>query len=239
MSDKYNKTMKTLYLSLCLTSEANFATNVNYVCRLENLRVLELSFDLEIKQPTDKVLALIGQKCNKVMKLDLTINASLPESDQFFTALSEFKSIRKLKIELCKKSLAKGSIESLKGCKQLIDLHINYPELEEDFFTNINVILPKLQYIGVKTGKQFSDSFIDSFHSMKSIQKVYHFVNNRTEHKFNFWYFGKCLSEVMSSCNGMRVQPITANCGTIKLQIESPADMIQFELATVYNLWRE
>ena len=50
---------------------------------------------------------------------------------------------------------------------------------------------------------------------MKSVQNVVHIVDKDIlERKhFKIWYFGKCLSEVMLSPNGMNVKPITDNCG--------------------------
>ena len=67
----------------------------------------------------------------------------------------------------------------------------------------------------IETYEQFSDSFIDSFHSMRSIQKVIllqiEIFNKHTKN----WYFGKSVSEVMLSPNGMNVKHINNNCGFI------------------------
>ena len=50
---------------------------------------------------------------------------------------------------------------------------------------------------------------------MKNIQKVFHSVVNHLNDTFdlNYWYFGKCLSEVMSSPKGKDVFRVTDNCG--------------------------
>ena len=109
------------------------------------------------------------------------------------------------------------SIESLKHCKQLNELDFGYCKIEEDLFTNINAILPKLQIIQIRTEKPFSDSFIDSFHSMKNIQKVYHCVYGLPEDNIyrKYWFFGKSLSEVMLSPNGKHVIRVNDICGSI------------------------
>ena len=107
-----------------------------------------------------------------------------------------------------------GSVECFKHCKQLIELDIKYSELREDFFTNIATFLPKLQSLEIWTKKQFSDSFIDLFNSMKNIQRVKLRVNNESI-EIKFWYFGKKLYEVMSSAKGKDVKRVNDNCGLI------------------------
>ena len=111
----------------------------------------------------------------------------------------------------------KGSIESLKHCKQLKHLDIRCEQINEDFFTNINVFVPKLQFIEITSRIQFSESFIDSFNSMKNIHKVILRVYDSKVNKYNIknYFFVKCLSEVMLSPNGMNVKHITHNCGLI------------------------
>ena len=91
-------------------------------------------------------------------------------------------------------------------CKQFIELDISYPVLREDYFANIASFVPKLELLHIITDKPFSHSFDDSFHSMKNIQRVTLRYNNEEKRYFEkFWYFGKCLSEVMlSPGNGNR-----------------------------------
>ena len=94
-----------------------------------------------------------------------------------------------------------GSIECFKHCKQLKHLNINYDELTEEFFANIASFIPKLQSLKIKSHQQFSDSFKNSFNSLKNMQKVFVSVINEDNHEYytKYWYFGKCLSEVMLS----------------------------------------
>ena len=61
---------------------------------------------------------------------------------------------------------------------------------------------------------QFSDTFIDSFHSMKFIQKVVHNVVNESE-ETKCWYFGKTLFEVKASPKGKDLIDIGHNCGLV------------------------
>ena len=177
---------------------------------------------IEEKYPIDDCLSLIGQKCNKLLKLDLKISDAVSINGHFFNVFTEFKAIEKLKIELLTEEplddmnlfYGEVSIESLKHCEQLKHLDINYRELREDFFANIASFVPKLQSLRIRTDHKFSDSFINSFNSIKNIQKVELFIDTHdTDIGINdFWYFGKSLSEVMLSPNGMNVKHINDNC---------------------------
>ena len=213
LSDKYSQTMKTLHLRLLDLTYEELKTCIEYIARFENLKVLTLYLDyLNTTQPIDDCLSLIGQKCNKLLKLDLSIDFRVEITDRFFHTFHEFKAIKKLKIKISPKRVVNGSVECFKHCKQLIELDINYPELSEDFFANIASFVPKLKLFGIKTRNQFSDSFIGYFHSIENIEKVNHrFIGKNNKN----WYFGKSVSEVMLSPNGMNVKHITHNCGLI------------------------
>ena len=76
LSDKYSKTMKILELSFDDMSYEELKTCFDYICRFENLKELKLYMD-RITEPIDDCLSLIGQKCNKVLKLNLK-NRCLP-----------------------------------------------------------------------------------------------------------------------------------------------------------------
>ena len=209
MTDKYSQTMKILNVSLGYLTAEEIKTCVECIARFENLKGLRLEIrSYRTEEPIDDCLSLIGQKCNKLLKLDLDIQITI--SDRFFSSLSEFKAIKKLKITLLDDIEAKGSIECFKHCKQLIELDITYDKKREDFFANIGSFVPKLQSLRITTLKQYSDSFIDSFHSMKYIQKVEHY---NCEHIV--WYFGKCLSNEMSCHNRQHIIRVNDNCGHI------------------------
>ena len=123
------------------------------------------------------------------------------------------KQLKKLKLYLQPNKVLKRSVESFKDCTELYELDINYPELREDFFTNIDSFVPKLQSLWIQSGNKFSDTFIDSFHSMKFIQKVTHNVNETKQTKC--WYFGKTLFEVKASPDGKYVIEVGNNCGLV------------------------
>ena len=196
-------------------SAKGLKTCIKCIARFENLKELTLSFnELKTKQPIDDCLSLIGQKCTKLLKLDLSIFSEVPISKRFFTLFSEYKAIKKLNIHLKYDIEVKGSVEAFKHCKQLKHLDITYGKLTEDFFANIASFVPKLQFLRIISRNTFSDSFIDLFQSMKNIQNVYLLVNQNIFPK-KYWYFGKSLSEVMLSLNGKYIIPIDNNCGLL------------------------
>ena len=215
LSDKYSQTIKTLDLKVRDLTAEELKTCFDCIARFENLTQLELEINyLKTREPIDDCLSLIGQKCNKLLKLDFICTDYKIISDRFFAVFHEFKAIKKLKIFVFHNKELSGSVECFKHCKQLIDIDISYPQLREDFFANIASFVPKLKSLHIITDKQFSDSFIESFHSMKNIQRVtLRYINEEKRYFEKFWYFGKSVSEVMLSPNGMNVKHITHNCG--------------------------
>ena len=216
--DKYSKTLKTLCLWILGMTVKDLKQCIEFISGFENLQSLKLEFIADyIPESVEDCLSLIGQKCNKLLKLDLDFEDYCGITDRFFDTFSEFKYIEVLKINLSTNTSVKGSIESLKKCKQLKHLDIHYSELKEDFFANIGSFIPKLQTLNISiwTEETYSNSFINLFVSMKYIQKI--ILRNRNENKTikNAWYFGKGLSEVMLSPNGMNVKHITHNCGLL------------------------
>ena len=215
LSDKYSQTMKRLNLKLDEMTAKELKTCIECIARFENLKELKLDFysHQNIGQPIDDCLTLIGRKCTKLVKLDLCIYGSVPISDRFFTAFCELKAIKKLKISLPHNTVLSGSVECFKHCTELYELDITYDKLTEDFFANIQLFVPKLQSLRIETCQQFSDSFINSFHSMKNIERVIIFKRNVFNHK-KYYYFGKCLTEVMLS-PGLNVIRVNDNCGFV------------------------
>ena len=181
--------------------------------RFNDLRKLRFEYRLlNNEQPVEGSLSLIAHNCPKLK--DLSITSVEPISKTFFTIFSEFKAIEKLNIMF----QIQNDIENFdcfRHCPHLKQLDIRCHQLTEDFFANIATIMPKLQSLVVKTDNEFSDSFVDSFHSMKFIQKVMLFQRDVHKYKIHkkYWYFGKCLSEVMLSPFGKKVIRVNDNCG--------------------------
>ena len=202
LSYKYSRTLKSLNVRLCDMTEQQLKNCFEYIACFKNLRQLKLTLSTLIKQPIDDSLSLIGQKCTKLLDLNFTCYHLI--SQQFFARFSEFKAIKRLNVQIRGNTILNASIQSLKDCKQLIHLAIDYNELREHFFINVNAFVPKLQSLRITTEIVFSDEFIDSFESMKNIMNVE--VKTWNEKYKKSWVFDKCLSEVKSGPNAKAKQ---------------------------------
>ena len=73
-SVKYSQTMKSLNVMLSSLTAEDLKTTIEYIARFENLRQLSLEFGpMKNKEPIEDCFKLIGQKCTKLLKLDLNI----------------------------------------------------------------------------------------------------------------------------------------------------------------------
>ena len=138
LSDKYSQTIKTLNVSPSyIIADEELKICYECIARFENLKELKLVFNYcKTTQPIDDCLSLIGQKCNKLMKLDLIFKmtvrrthiTNLLETDaSFSTALSEFKALKSLSISLPKLPKVMNNVKCFEHCKQLKHLVINCP----------------------------------------------------------------------------------------------------------------
>ena len=222
LADKCSQTLKILNIRFLCTepekqkisvvSKESIKEWIDCITRFENLQSLTLGFYyLNITEPIDDCLSLIGQKCNKLLKLDVTIGYSVAISEKLLDVFSEFKAIKKLKIFAWNKVLP-GSVKCFKHCKQLNELDIKCNDISEDFFANIASFVPKLKSLKISPSfSRYSDSCIKPFDSMENIEKVTFDVGNR----YAVWYFGKCLSNEMSGPFAKYVVPVNDNCGYI------------------------
>ena len=223
LSDKYSQTMKTLEVMFEDLTAEQLKTCSDGISRFDNLQSLTLYIEYsEITEPIDDCLSLIGQKCNKLLKLDLDIHQDVQISERLFNVFTHFKVLKKLRIAIRSETVLSLSVKCFKHCKQLNDIEILCPALTEDFFANIASFVPKLQSLRIITEKQFSESFADFFDSMKYIQKVCSLVDESDEIvSVRNWYFGKSLSEMMLSKDGMYVIPVYDDCGLLSYDKES------------------
>ena len=98
LSDKYSKTLKILNILLVYLTVEELKTCIESISRFENLKELFLNISVPyITLAIDDCLSLIGQKCNKLLRLEFTDSCSTTKSDQFFKAITEFKAIKMLR----------------------------------------------------------------------------------------------------------------------------------------------
>ena len=223
-TNKYSQTLKYLFVQIDVLNGQLMTTCVDCICRLENLQKLYLTINYCENSESVDCLSLIGQNCAKLLTFYLVINFKVAISDRFFDIFTDFKAVKRLKISLqpypwdfgqpYQRKLI-GSVECFKHCKQLTELVIDYPLIEEQFFAFIRVFVPKLQTLKIVNEIFFSKLFIKLFRTMKCIRKVSHLYFDRLLHRDYNWYFGKYLSEVMASPKRNRVIRVNDNCGLL------------------------
>ena len=89
--NKYSKTIKRFDVTLRYLSAEELKKCIDCISRFEKLRHLKLNFYSyrNIEQPIDDCLSLIGQKCTKLLKLDLFIYYSISITVRFFSTFSK------------------------------------------------------------------------------------------------------------------------------------------------------
>ena len=212
LSDKYHKTLKHLNITFHeLRPELLMACFVD-LCLFDNLESLEvkvIDFMYYKEYTIDECIQQLTQKCVKLKNFGLECSSI---SDHFFSALSNLKSVERLKLDFgfIKSKLTTGSVKYLKECHQLNHLSIKYYELNENFFHGIQTFVPNLRTIIISAKKQMSDNFYKSLSSMKYLQKV--FVDCDMKFDFKIFYYNKSLKTIEDK---NRIQYLSTNCGLI------------------------
>ena len=143
---------------------------------------IEISSTETYVEPIDDCLKLLSNKCTKLTELCLTIDQSGVIAGDIFFSLSEFRSLERLVFNsTLMEQYLNGSIECLKQMTRLKHLSINYPQLNQDFFANIQTILPNIQSLNIfipDIGDDSIELFLESLQTMKYIERVV--VNGQT-----------------------------------------------------------
>ena len=190
--NKYGTSLEGLSIVWRDISADHLKTCFAHISRFESLESLELLFIwCNIKEPIEECLKLLANKCTKLTELRFKTLSSVI-SNRLLFALSEFRSLEKLVIDLwfIRENL-EGSVECLKHMTRLKYLSITYEELTEDFFENIQSFLPNLQYIDIFSKRFTFDStetskeFAESLQTMKSLDRV---VNRYYAKEFKYFY---------------------------------------------------
>ena len=192
--NKYGTSLKGLQINIDCMSSKETKTCFAHISRFESLESLEIKFYHKLsKRSIKKYLKLLGKKCTKLREFRLKSTTCF-KFKRFFSALSEFRSLETLVIDLRgMRGKLKGSVECLKHMTRLKHLSINCRELTEDFFTKIHIFLPNIRYLEIN-GKYFVDEsrlklLLKSFQTMKSIERVvynyiaYYYCKNRSDSK--------------------------------------------------------
>ena len=135
---------------------------------LESLGIEVINLMTEV-EPIDECLKLLANKCTKLRELRLRTTNSLIISDNIFFSLSEFRSLERLIFNSTLMGHLYGSVECLKHMTRLKHLSIDYSQLTEDFFANIQTLLPNVQSLDINIpniGYNSIKSFVESLQSI-------------------------------------------------------------------------
>ena len=195
--NKYGTRLKGIQIELNGKDLDELKTCFAHISRFESLESLELEIQYyDSEQAIKECFILLANECTKLRELGLKLNIPIIPKLYLFL-LSELRSLEKLVIDfgiLCYK--LEGSVECLKHLTRLKYLSITNLKLTEDFFTNINTIVPNIRYLEIKvlSGIDFFDKcplklFLKSLQTMKFIERVvynyrvFYYCKNRSESK--------------------------------------------------------
>ena len=154
-------------LHKCLTLISRFES-------LESLRIDIFSVETNA-EPIDECLKLLANKCTKLRELRFKTICPTVFFNNIFS-LSEFRSLERLVFKSTYMTRHfNGSVEYLKDMTRLKHLSISYPELTEDFFANIQTLLPNIQSLDINIPNIDDNTiklFVESLQSMKYIERV-------------------------------------------------------------------
>ena len=192
----YGKSLKELSIIIKRLSSDELKTCFAHISRFESLESLKILCELQNStQAMNECLRLLAKKCIKLRKFDFDSHSN-ETSNRLLFAFSEFRSLERLVLKLSdidtdNTPTFDGSIECMKNCIRLKHLTISYHELTQNFFADIQTILPNLRYLNIESeeieGKSLKP-FIESLQTMKYIEslvvnesKKFYYQKNRLE----------------------------------------------------------
>ena len=180
LADKYSKSLKRIGIKIVSTVKAKqLKTYLRDISRFENLQSLDLKISENYGkiETIDESIALLAESLTHLKNFQLKIYNNFLISERFLKSLSELKTVKRLVLDL--KPITKkleGSVECLRKCSELTTLDIDYSELSENFFENIESILPKLRFLNVSNShsnrRLFLNHYSDSIQLMPNLRRL-------------------------------------------------------------------
>jgi hypothetical protein len=177
LCDKYdNKLRKLQTYSISLESilPLDLLSNIS---RFRNLEKLELQTNICIKtdeQIIDDYIKRLAENCSQLKDLDLRIYDENLVTDQIFYAFEKFTSLVKLVLIINdNEKKFEGSVECFRFCSNLKLFDIAYKKLDEIFFKDIHLFLPKLRSFSIDCESELTDETIFSLSKLKNLKELY------------------------------------------------------------------
>lgn len=168
--EKYENLLKSFKSRMPLNYVNESEVKQNFLLRqisklksLEELQVIFNCFDTTIVK-----IKLIADKCKDITKLDLDVSLKYTTGDQLMESIGHFKNLKHLTIRGIEEEM---SIKSLKNCKQLKVLKLGNKYITDQFFTDIETIVPQLTHLVF--GSYGQDLITDkTFHCLAKLKKL-------------------------------------------------------------------
>jgi hypothetical protein len=148
---------------------------IKQISRFEKLEELYLEFNFMkgFNLSFAQNMKTIANQCKKIKRLSIhsIINNSLFGSE-IFRSINNFESLKDLNLNiyhtLCNCGTEGISVQYIKDCKLLTHLVLNYPKLNDNFFTDIELYLPKLKFLCIYANI-ITDKTLHSLSKLKNL----------------------------------------------------------------------
>jgi hypothetical protein len=148
---------------------------IKQISRFEKLEELYLEFNFMkgFNLSFAQNMKTIANQCKKIKRLSIhsIINNSLFGSE-IFRSINNFESLKYLNLNiyhtLCNCGTEGISVQYIKDCKLLTHLVLNYPKLNDNFFTDIELYLPKLKFLCIYANI-ITDKTLHSLSKLKNL----------------------------------------------------------------------
>jgi hypothetical protein len=148
---------------------------IKQISRFEKLEELYLEFNFMkgFNLSFAQNMKTIANQCKKIKRLSIhsIINNSLFGSE-IFRSINNFESLKYLNLNiyhtLCNCGTEGISVQYIKDCKLLTHLVLNYPKLNDNFFTDIELYLPKLKFLCIYANN-ITDKTLHSLSKLKNL----------------------------------------------------------------------
>jgi hypothetical protein len=149
--------------------EQNFI--IKEMIALTNLESLDIRLYSKISSDFDQNLKTIGVECNQIVKLRIRLGYNYwPPINTNFESLGFFKNLKSLDLWINSR-FDYLLIKSLKDCKRLTHLYLRFSEVEDTFFKDIDLYLPQLEYLALRTDQAKNIAF-SSITKLKKLNTI-------------------------------------------------------------------
>ncbi|CAG2100930.1 unnamed protein product [Medioppia subpectinata] len=148
----HNQSLKSLIVGNTILNTQEFGELCGQLSRLPLLRELIVNIKLTDGQISlnDSLLTIAGN-CKQLKRLSLTVYSNPTETiTQTLDSLGLYSQLKRLHLTFIG-AVANGWLDSLKDCKRLTHLELNFPRIDLNLFQNMDQNYLRLHYLSIKT----------------------------------------------------------------------------------------